>query len=183
MIGRAGEAAAIVLCAVLLVIIAITQLSDGRQDIVDTTPVFQGDIPDTDGPVAYFINNCSRCHGPAEGAYAEFAFPKRGDALRATIKTMAEGPAMAASDEQTLERQYDLHLAIIDKLPYLWIDPNQHDVIAGEIIPGTTVTLQTATGPVRAAIDAYAFALPNEPGKIEIRRAGRRVIIDRPEGE
>lgn len=183
MISRAGELAAIVLCAVVLGAIAITQFAPERETPGDGVPVFSGNIPDTVGPVTYFVNNCSRCHGPADNAYSEFNDPKRGDALRVMIKTMADGPAMAASDEQTIQQQYDLHIAILDKLPYVWLDPNSQDVIAGEIIPGTTVTLETPTGPIRAAIDDHAFALPNEPGKIVVTRSGKRAVIEREQGD
>lgn len=180
MISRAGEIAAIALCVVALGAIAITQFAPAPTEPADGVPVFAGEVPDTDGPVTYFVSNCSRCHGPADSAYSEFKEPKRGDALRVMIKTMADGPAMAASDPQTVQEQYDLHLAIIDKLPYVWIDPNQHGVVAGEVIPGTTVTLQTDSGEIRAAVDAYGFALPDQPGKIVIERAEKRITIDRP---
>jgi hypothetical protein len=180
MISRAGEVAAIALCTVALAAVAVTQFAP-----VPPTgdPVFEGDIPETDGPVAYFINNCARCHRSPDDAYTEYPNPRHGDALRAMIKQMATTVAMSPADDQTLQDQYDLHLAIVDKTPYIWIDPTPTGTLAGEIIPGTEVQLQTRTGTIKAKIEEYRFALPDEPGKIAIERAGRRVTIDRSQGE
>jgi hypothetical protein len=180
MISRAGEVAAIVLCVVTLGVIAITEISSKDPKIESFVPVFDGDIPETEGPVTYFLTNCGRCHGPAEDAYVEFPNPRRGEALRAMIKHMASTLAMSASDDQTVQEQYDLHLAIIDKTPYAWIDPTPTGTLAGEIIPGTDVYLLTDTGRIRANVDEHRFALPDEPGKIEIERSTQRATVVRP---
>ncbi len=173
---------AIALCVSILGYVLSTQFAEPQQIPPDPQPTAVFSFMPTmtsEGPVSYFVNNCTRCHGPTENAYAEFPVPRRGDELRKMLVVMAEGPAMSASDPETLEQQYQLHLAIIDKAPYIWIDPSQTDVIAGELIESTDIYLQTPQGRVKAATDGYRFALPNQPGKIVIERNGKSRTIDR----
>lgn len=171
MINRFGELAGISLCLVTLVVILITQFSTSQTD--------NWIIVDTQGPVTYYMNHCARCHRSPEEAYTEFQNPKRGEALRKAIRQMAENVARSPFDEVILQQQYELHLSILDKSPYLWIDPSITDpIIVGEIIPGSEVFLQTGSNRLRARIMEHRFVLPAEPGTIQVQRLNQQLTLE-----
>lgn len=172
MISRYGELAGIALCLVTLGAVLISHFSPPDTD--------NGVITDTQGPVTYYMNHCARCHRSPEDAYNEFPNPKRGEALMSAIRQMAENVARSPSDEMTLQQQYELHLSILDKTPYLWIDPDATNQWAGEIIPGSEVFLQTPRQQLRARIAEHRFALPAEPGTIQVQRLNQQLTLEVP---
>jgi len=172
------EALGVLICVGILSYVLITQFN--QVPVEQNVPVvaFEATAPDTAGPVSYFVNNCSRCHGPADNAYAEFTKPRRGEEMKKFIVLMADGPALAPIDPAGVEMQYHLHNAMLDKAPYAWIDPTQTDLIAGELIEGTTVYLNTGTERIKAAItDDYRFVLPKRNGTIELERDGKKQVL------
>lgn len=168
---RLPETLAILVCVALLV---VALLASSRREPTEPAPElpleqYAGEIRDTQGPLSYFINNCARCHGPMEDAYKEFATPRHGEALREMIVIMANGPAMAPLDEPSLQQQFDLHMAILERKPYVWIDPAVTDAWAVETMPDAVVTLITAEKRIQAMADGHLYVLPREPGIIEAR--------------
>ncbi|GIW78059.1 MAG: hypothetical protein KatS3mg104_3122 [Phycisphaerae bacterium] len=172
MINRFGELAGIVLCLVTLGAVLISHFS------VSTTEDWV--ITETQGPVTYYMNHCARCHRSPEEAYTEFKVPKRGEALRSAIRQMMENVARSASDEIILQQQYELHLSILDKTPYLWMDRSITDRWTGEIIPDSEIFLQTSTQRWRAKIEGHRFTLPAEPGTIQVQRLNQHLTLQVP---
>ncbi len=183
---RVSDCLGIVVCLAGLIGVGVMALSDsGKKGYEPTLPLvnYVGQVPDTSGPVSYFVDNCMRCHNPPDVAYMEFANPRRDDELRRMILLMATTLAMSPSDPHILQGQYDLHLAMLDRAPYVWLDSENNnpasDIIVGERIEPTEVFLLTATTRLRAATDKHRFVLPNVPGTIEAVRGDKRVTIRR----
>ncbi len=167
MIGT-KETIGILICVGVLSYVLLTQFSDPAAAETEIAAVDPASVVP---PVSYFINNCSRCHGPTDNAYAEFEKPLRGEEMKKMIVIMADGPALAPLDPANVDLQFELHNAMLDKAPYAWIDPARADVIAGELIEGTDVYLNTGSERIKAAItDDYRFELPKREGTIEIER-------------
>lgn len=183
---RLSDCLGVLVCLAGLVGVVVMLLSDeqytGYEPVLPVVD-FVGAVPVTDGPVSYFVNNCVRCHNAPEVAYQEFAHPRRGEELKRMIHLMASTVAMSASDPKTLQAQYDLHLAMLSRTPYVWLDadhdPAINDVIVGERIEPTEVYLLTPTTRLRAATEGHRFVLPNLPGTIQAVRGNKRVNIER----
>lgn len=173
---------AILVCGVLIVVAII--LSKAPSESAPSAPasepalpdasalpleVFSGQVRDTLGPVTYFVDNCARCHGSMETAYQEFPKPRHGEELRKMLVVMSNGPALAPLDDAGLQQQYDLHLSILARKPYVWIDPEASDVLAVETMPDAVVTLITPTKRIQAASDLQHYLLPREPGILTVR--------------
>jgi hypothetical protein len=178
------EPLAIVVCVALLGFVSATQLVKPAGEVEASLPVVPFDqamLVDTRGPVAYFVENCARCHKQPRQAYDDVENPLRGGALDKMLISMSNGPGGAPLDDQGLAEQRGLHMAFLDRLPYLWIDPARADVIAGETIPGTQVFLRTATRRIHAVPpsdeDEYRFILPRQPGVLEAVRNDKTTQI------
>jgi hypothetical protein len=139
--------------------------------------VYDGPMVQTDGPINYFADRCSRCHGDVANAYAGRTNFNR-DKLKQTIAEMAEQRAMAPLDETGVQQQYDLHIAIAEKRPYLWIDESQKDVLAGEVVGGSKVVLKTAGKTIGAKTEGSTFVLPRTPGSLIVTRGGTSIEKD-----
>jgi hypothetical protein len=183
--NRVADCLGILVCLAGLIGVGVMALSDyGKRGYEPTLPLvdYVAQVRETRGPVSYFVNYCMRCHNSPDVAYMEFANPRRDDELRRMILLMATTLAMSPSDPQTLQGQYDLHLAMLDRDPYVWLDSEDNpasDIIVGERIEPTEVYLLTATTRLRAATDQHRFVLPNVPGTIEAVRGDKRVTIPR----
>jgi hypothetical protein len=137
-----------------------------------TTPVFAA--PPTsqpvEGPITYYNNNCNRCHGQVDNAYADSHNPPKGEALKKIIQEMAEGPAQAPLDEAGLAEQVKLHEAIFGGGPYVWM-PLKLVTTPYETIPGTRIVFATERGdqPVKVTDDGKFF-LPAGRGMFKAER-------------
>ena len=128
------------------------------------------------GPIAYYVAKCARCHGDVSAAYVGLEHPKTGKVLEQEIDDMATGPSQSPLDPEGLKQQTALHEAMFRKTPFVWIDPSVKDRIAGEVLNGTNLTFETATGPGPAPIvTENRFELPKQPGTL-IARRGETVI-------
>jgi hypothetical protein len=183
---RLAQIGAIVICIAGAIAIALvwnaapTDPAPASQSAEPAPVAYNGAMVETDGPVSYFMDRCSRCHGQVENAYGGIPTLKRGDALKETIHDMAEQRAMAPLDEAGVEQQYTLHLAIIDKTPFVWIDPAQKDILAGEVMAGSSVILKTADESIAARVKGNTFFLPRQSGKLIVTRNKKRVEVDVP---
>ncbi|HEX8324918.1 MAG TPA: hypothetical protein VF595_13515 [Tepidisphaeraceae bacterium] len=129
------------------------------------------------GPIAYFIDRCARCHGEINAPYLGLDKPKRGHAMEEAIAEMAAGPAQAPLEPDGLRQQVALHDAIFDKKPFVWLDPTRRDVIAGEVLPGTTLTFEGSKGTVTPLVKDNRFELPRQAGTLIGEREGQRLRL------
>ena len=114
------------------------------------TPIVAGEIDgplaSSFAPLAYFNQNCARCHG-VNGAFYEKDFAKnKSDAdLHAVIEEMAEGPAQAPLAPAELDAVAAWHRAIRDKKPFVIIVKSEKTAtgwrLSGEISPGATLQI------------------------------------------
>lgn len=126
-------------------------------------------VPQTNGPITYYVMNCARCHGDISSAYVDVTRPKRGDALKQVIADMATGPADAPLDEAGLSEQVRLHEAMFDHKPYAWTDPAIKNLYAGEQLDNTKVTLTVGDLLRDPGTDGYRFAFNSREGILHVR--------------
>jgi hypothetical protein len=135
-----------------------------------TTPVV--------GPIAYYVASCARCHGDITATYVGLQNPKRGKELEQIIDDMAYGPAQAPLDAEGLKQQTALHEAMFGKTPFVWLDPTAKDRLRGEVLPGTTLTFQPATGEVtKPAVTDNRFDFPKQSGTLIGSMGGKEMKI------
>ncbi len=169
----------IVLCATALAVVALTQFpSPSDAPVPRAEALVQSDLPtiDTDGPVTLYVIYCSRCHGSPENAYPSSRGHRRNDELKQIIREMAATRAMVSIDEQRVGELFEMHNAMFDRTPYVWIDRSQTDVIAGEVIPGTTVR----AGKYLANMDEQHFVLPKTDAKVILTRSRESLAVGAP---
>lgn len=97
-------------------------------------------------PLAYFNQNCARCHGENGSFYEkDFAHNKSDADLRAVIDEMAEGPAQAPLSPAELDAVAAWHRALRDKKPFVVIVKSEKTAtgwqLSGEISPGATLQI------------------------------------------
>ncbi|HEY0009256.1 MAG TPA: hypothetical protein VGB55_11070 [Tepidisphaeraceae bacterium] len=141
------------------------------------SPASQPDkAPEVTGPITYFIESCSRCHGEIDSPYVGLTAPNRGDALNTVLQAMAEGPAAAPLDPAGLAEQRKLHDAIYDQQPYVWINPTQKETVSGETLPDTKLTLIKDGQATPVTVEENRFTLPPSPGAtLRIERNGKTI--------
>ena len=123
------------------------------------------------GPLSYFNANCANCHGNygsywGEGFAAEYDHAE----LREIVAEMAGGPGFAPIDGLALDVQtaYNARLAKGKDAPPFVVATRADDGFAGEVTPGSTVTLVTPTGQVQATVDGHRWTAPGADGVVEI---------------
>lgn len=97
-------------------------------------------------PLAYFNQNCARCHGENGSFYEKDFAPGKSDAeLRAVIDEMAVGPAQAPLAPAELDAVAAWHRALRDKKPFVVIVKSEKTAmgwqLSGEISPGATLQI------------------------------------------
>lgn len=128
------------------------------------------------GPIAYYVAKCARCHGDVSAAYVGLEHPKTGKVLEQEIDDMASGPSQSPLDPEGLKQQTAMHEAMFRKTPFVWIDPNVKDRVAGEVLNGTTLTFETPAGPSAApTVTENRFELPKQAGTL-IAKRGEAVV-------
>lgn len=97
-------------------------------------------------PLAYFNDNCARCHGEYGSFYGE-GFAKNLDdaALQSVVAAMANGPAQAPLSPADLEVVTAWHRAFRDGKPFVAIVKSEKTEakwkLSGEISPGATLQI------------------------------------------
>lgn len=107
-------------------------------------------------PIAYFNQNCARCHGENGSFYEKDFAPNKSDAdLRAAIDEMAEGPAQMPLAPAELDAVAAWHRAIRDKKPFVIIVKSEKTAtgwqLSGEISPGATLQINDKNVEVKDA--------------------------------
>ena len=97
-------------------------------------------------PLAYFNQNCARCHGENGSFYGEDFAKNKSDAdLHAIVEEMAAGPAQAPLAPAELDAVAAWHRALRDKKPFVVIvkaEKAKADwLLSGEISPGATLQI------------------------------------------
>lgn len=124
------------------------------------------------GPIAYYVAKCARCHGDIAASYEGVTRPQTGKQLEATIDEMAYGPAQAPLDAKGLKDQTALHEAMFRKQAFVWLDESRKDKLAGELLPGTTLTAEPAA---KIKVAGTTFELPRQKGVL-IAKRGEHVL-------
>lgn len=71
-------------------------------------------------PIRYFEDHCARCHGSFGSFYGEeFGKELSDEKLQEAVKMMAEGPAGAPIQGESLSAQVAFHRALIRKEPFV----------------------------------------------------------------
>lgn len=127
-------------------------------------------IPETNGPITYYVEHCARCHGDISAAYVGVKKPKHRAELRKVIEDMATGPANAPLDKEGLDEQAKLHEAMFGDKPYAWIDRSQNPAVV-EKLENTEVRLvygDTVETPRRT--DDYRAEFNRRDGKLVVTK-------------
>ena len=97
-------------------------------------------------PLAYFNQNCARCHGENGSYYSQdMGKNKDDDALRHIIDEMAKGPGQAPLAPADLEVVTAWHRALRDKKPFVALVKAEKTgdkwQLSGEVSPGATLQI------------------------------------------
>lgn len=129
-------------------------------------------------PLAYFENHCARCHGRSGSLY-----PRRADwdidQLKEKIELMSVGPANAPIKEGDLDVQAALHIAFMDKAPFIaWLGRNKDGALIGEVTPGVELTAESEGKALTVTRAKLRWTIADAPeGKPVTLRAGSTTLI------
>lgn len=146
-----------------------------------------GFVPLADPPIAFFDQACARCHGPFGSFYGDaFAALNTDRSLHGVVLEMVEGPANAHLDDKSLFAQVAFHRSLRDGTPFGVVTKLTEDEIAGEMTPGTRVSVVTASGVIEAEMGeaTWRAALPPSPPggsagvRVRVSRDGRLFEFD-----
>ena len=109
--------------------------------------------PLTQGPVTYFANQCSRCHGPSGSNYVLDSLRKRTSvSLKHEISEMASGPGQMPLKGRDLDAQVALHEAIMKGIPFLSLTKVSGTSISGEVVGTNKVLLRQGARVISARV-------------------------------
>ena len=138
------------------------------------SPIVAGDAgatkPTEFAPMAYFNQNCARCHGENGSFYGdEFAKDKTDAQLHEVVQEMAQGPAQAPLSPAELDAVTALHRAWRDKKPFVAIVKREKTdagvQLSGEISPGATLEINGENVEVKGS--QWTICVP--PGALKLR--------------
>lgn len=135
-----------------------------------TQPLDDRPIPETKGPITYYVQHCARCHGDISAAYIGIKHPKRGAELRKVIADMATGPAQAPLEDAALDEQTKLHEAMFDDKPYAWLDRNQKPAVVEQLENTDAALVNGNTTDTPARTDDYRAEFHWNAGKLVITK-------------
>ncbi len=99
--------------------------------------------PLSTGPVSYFDQQCSRCHGPFGANYALDSLRKRSlSGLKKEIGSMASGAGQMPISGRDLDAQVAMHQAILKDTPFLSFTKSSGGVLSGEVVGAEKVVLK-----------------------------------------
>ena len=120
-------------------------------------------------PMAYFAQNCARCHGPNGSFYgANFGKALTDDKLHTVVHDMAAGPGNAPIKDRALEIEVAYHRALIAKQPFIVLtEVTEKDGIKtlhGEVSPESTIQLVVNQKQVLVSVEdaAWTAVLPRD---------------------
>ena len=124
-------------------------------------------------PLAYFSENCARCHGENGSFYgADFAKGLDDKALHNIVEEMADGPAQAPLSPTDLDAVTSWHRSMRDKKPFVVIVKSEKTdagwQLQGEISPGATLQINGADVEVKGSNWTVCVA-PNEAKAVKLR--------------
>lgn len=130
-------------------------------------------------PLAYFNQNCARCHGEYGSFYPENFAAERDDAsLHAIIEEMAEGPAQAPLAPAELDAVAAWHRALRDKKPFVVIVKAEKTgegwQLSGEISPNATLQINGKSVEVNGSNWTYNAA----DGALKLRATKGEVVTE-----
>lgn len=168
---------AAVLSITVACVTGLTRPAESQSSASQPAATRPADAAPAVGPIAYYVANCARCHGDIAEPYLGLDQPKRGQDMVEAIEEMAAGPAQAPLEPDALRQQVALHNAIFDKKPFVWIDPTRRDAVAGEVLPGTTLSFEGPDGTSAPPVKDNRFELPRRPVTLIGKRGGHRVRL------
>lgn len=139
------------------------------------SPIIAGEK--TDGPrvaafapLAYFNENCARCHGEYGATYDDDFGKDRSDAsLHEIINEMADGPGQAPLSPAELDAVTAWHRALRDKKPFVVIVKSEKTdagfQLSGEISPGATLEINGEN----VEVDGSNWTFCVAPGALKLR--------------
>ncbi len=132
-------------------------------------------------PLAYFNQNCARCHGEFGSFYGDDMGKDRDDAsLREVIDEMASGPGQAPLTPTELDAVTAWHRALRDKKPFVVIvKAEKTDAgwqLSGEVSPDATLQIN---GEAVAVKDAnWTFCAATDAVKLRATRGDAVTELD-----
>lgn len=131
-------------------------------------------------PLAFFESHCARCHGPHGSFYGE-AFAQIGSdrRLHGVVLEMVEGPSNTHIDDRSLYALVALHRSLRDGTPFGVVTELGDGVVAGEMAPGTAVSVVVGGEVIEAEMDEASWRATLPAGadasaaRVRIMRNGR----------
>lgn len=131
--------------------------------------------PLADSPIAYFEDHCARCHGPHGSFYGEaFARVESDRQMHGVVLEMVQGPANAPIDEPSLFALVAFHRSLRDGTPFGVVTSWDAGAMAGEMTPGTTVSVVAGERVIQAEMDEATWRV--EARETDLTRARVRIM-------
>lgn len=148
--------------------------ADPPAQSADAIPIDAGLVGVPESPIAYFEDHCARCHGPHGSFYGEaFAGIESDRELHGVVLEMVEGPGNAPLDDQSLFALIAFHRSLRDGTPFGVVTSWDSHAMAGEMTPGTAVSVVANGDVLEAQMDEATWSL--ESNGIDLSRARVRV--------
>ncbi len=130
-------------------------------------------------PLAYFDQNCARCHGENGSFYGDTFAQGQSDAqLREAITEMAEGPGQAPLNAAQLDAVAAWHRALRDKKPFVVVVKSEKVEagvqLSGEVSSGATLQINGEDVEVKGT--QWTFCV--EPGAVQLRATKGEVTTE-----
>lgn len=128
-----------------------------------------------ESPIAYFEDHCARCHGPFGSFYGDaFAGIASDRAMHGVVQDMVEGPANSTLDDASLFALVAFHRSLRDGTPFGVVTVWNTHAMAGEMTPGTVVSVVADGRVIDAAMDEATWRV--ESDDVDLTRARVRIM-------
>jgi hypothetical protein len=176
--------AALILLGTLGTSLASSQVGDRATTTPTTSPTTAPATATTNGfgPITYYEEYCSRCHGQfGTGYLPDMGKRLSDDALRRIIKDMAEGPAAAPLDDAQLEAELAYHRSFLDGTPFIARVSETDAEHTGEVTGGSALSVDVDGNaqPIPVNGQTWKLSMSTDPSpRLIAEREGNRTTLD-----
>lgn len=142
------------LCIAAIFVVAVT----AQTRPAENNPTPQKVPPVDFKPIGYFNDRCGSCHGDYGSFWGDgFARDLDDTELRSIVKEMADGPAQAPLDDQSLAALVAYHRSLVNGAPFLILTHHEGNTLRGEVTPGSSVVIEQENQKVSAKVDGHTW--------------------------
>lgn len=136
-----------------------------EESVVHTTAASSSPpTPSGFGPLSYFQQACSRCHGPNGANYGDtFGADLSDTDLHQMVEDMAAGPGGKPLEGESLNAQVAFHRSLVDRHPFVIVTHFDQRNLQGETIPGAMIQITVNGKSYDATVSGHRWTIQFPP--------------------